>query len=176
MYSQNFCSCSPASPSSIPSSTPSQTPSALPSSTPSANPSQGCENTRTDVSLLCGYIPSLNPNTSLHVLIPACSLSAVWLWNIQPMDGKTISTTTSYVHHLHRISIILTFGFISFSVDAIALRVYAWMPTSNVTQPVKKRSTPIHGRAVLRAGTARGSLTQSLGKFHLQTSRLFHCE
>ena len=108
MYSQNFCSCSPASPSSIPSSTPSQTPSALPSSTPSANPSQGCENTRTDVSLLCGYIPSLNPNTSLHVLIPACSLSAVWIWNIQSMDGKTSSTTTSNLHHT---SIFLTLMF-----------------------------------------------------------------
>ena len=55
------------------------------------------------------------------------------------------------------------------SVDVIALRGYVWMQTSNVTQPAKKRSTPIHGRAAFRAGTARGSLTQSLGKSHLQT-------
>ena len=92
----------------MPSSTPSQTPSALPSSTPSANPSQGCENTRTDVSAPCFHIPYLIQNTSLHVLIPACSLSAVWIWNIQSMDGKTSSTTTSNLHHT---SIFLTLMF-----------------------------------------------------------------
>ena len=54
------------------------------------------------------------------------------------------------------------------SVDVIVLLGYAWMTTSNVIQPAKKRLTLIPLRAARRAGTARGFLTKSLGKSHLQ--------
>jgi hypothetical protein len=65
-----------ARPSSMPSDIPSQYPSALPSSTPSANPSQGCENTRTDVSALRANLSISTPQPHPQCcLLVTCSVA-----------------------------------------------------------------------------------------------------
>ena len=82
------------------------------------------------------------------------------------MDGKTSSTTQPFLSRyiIFNLSHLMIALECVSSADAIVLLGYVWMKTSSVTQPAKKPLTQTHGQAALRAGTARGFPTKSLGK------------